>query len=75
MGQVKEILYEKLIDPIAARNCTRIRVHRAPNDEITIHFRNLKIVLHTQEEQEEWKEGFAQAKIKFDEKGYMKEDI
>ena len=75
MGQVKEILYEKLIDPVADRNCNRIRVHRAPNDEITIHFRNLKIVLHTKEEQEEWKRGFAEALQKFEEKGYMKEDI
>ena len=75
MGKVKDILYEKLIDPDPDRNANRIRVHRAPNDEVTIHFRNLKIVLHTKEEQEEWKNEFAQAFNKFEEKGYMKDDI
>ena len=61
MGKVEKVIYEKLIDPIADRNCNRVLVYRAPNDEVTIHFRNLKIVLHTREEQGEWSRGFREA--------------
>ena len=50
MGKIAKNYYDELIDPVADRNSNRVRVYRAPNNEITIHFRNLKIVLHTEEE-------------------------
>lgn len=74
MGVIKTILYEKLIDPIPDRNCNRIRVHKAPNGEITIHFRNLKIVLHDDMEIVEWKEGFKTAMENLDD-DYLRNDI
>lgn len=73
MGKVEKLIYEKIIDPIPDRNSNRIRIHRAPNDEITIHFRNLKIVLHTREEQEEWSRGFKEAVSKLEDK--LQDDI
>lgn len=67
MGRIEKILYENTVDPIANRNSNLLRIYRAPNQEVTIHYRNLKIVLHTQEEIREWKEGFSQALRKIDE--------
>ena len=60
MGKFDAIIHEKLIDPAPDRYANRIRVHRA-GEEVTIHFRNLKIVLHDKAEIEEWKNGFAEA--------------
>ena len=60
MGKFDEIIYEKLIEPTPDRYANRIRVHRA-GEEATIHFRNLKIVLHNEEEIAEWKNGFKEA--------------
>ena len=61
MGKIQTIIHDELIDSVADRNANILRIYRAPNDEVTIHFRNLKIVLHTREEQEEWSRGFKQA--------------
>lgn len=60
MGKFDDIIFEELIDPEPDRYANRIRVHRS-GEEVTIHFRNLKIVLHDQEEINEWKNGFAEA--------------
>ena len=75
MGQIAKMIHEEIIDPISDRSPNLLRVYRAPNNEITIHFRNLKIVLHTAEEQKEWKEGFAIALKKLQEKDYFKNDV
>lgn len=61
MGKVLTTLYDELIDPIPDRNANRVRLYKAPNEEVTLHFRNLKIVLHTPEEINEWKHGFQTA--------------
>ena len=66
MGQVKHIHYETLIDPIPDRYANRVRVHEDAAGEFTIHFRNLKIVLHTPEEIEEWRNGFKIALEKYE---------
>ena len=75
MGKIKELLYEKLIDPIADRNSNRIRIQRSPDNEVTIHFRNLKIVLHREKEIQEWKNAFKEALEKFEKENYLKDDI
>ena len=75
MGQIAKMIHEEIIDPISDRSPNLLRVYRAPNNEITIHFRNLKIVLHSFEEQKEWKEGFAIALKKLQEKDYFKNDV
>ena len=75
MGQISKVIHEEIIEEVADRNSNLLRVYRAPNDEITIHFRNLKIVLHSLEEQEEWKKGFSEALIKFYEGDYLRDDI
>ena len=64
MGKILKTYYDELIDPVADRNSNRVRVYRAPNNEVTIHFRNLKIVLHTEEEIQEWRAAFRQAREK-----------
>lgn len=61
MGKIKQIIFEKIISPIPDRNSNLLRVYEAPNGEVTIHFRNIKIVLHNKEEIQEWKSGFAEA--------------
>lgn len=61
MGVVAKTFYDELCDPVPARNCNRIRVYQMPNKEVVIHYRDMKIVLHTREEIEEWKNGFATA--------------
>ncbi len=67
MGKIKNIIYEKLIPEVADRNSNLLRAYEAPNGEVTIHFRNIKIVLHNQEEIQEWKSGFAEALKKLNE--------
>ncbi|QGH73334.1 MAG: hypothetical protein [Siphoviridae sp. cttb18] len=67
MGKIEKILTEQLINSVPERNGNLLRIYRAPNQEVTIHYRNLKIVLHTQEEIQEWKDGFAQALKKLNE--------
>lgn len=66
MGKVAQTYWDKLIDPVSDRNANRVRVYRAPNDEVTIHFRNLKIVLHNYDEIQEWKRGFTEALINYE---------
>lgn len=61
MGIIDKIIYEKLIPDSPDRNSNLLRVYRNPLGEMTIHFRNVKIVLHTQEEIDEWVRGFKQA--------------
>lgn len=66
MGKIEKILHEKIIEKVPQHNANLLRVYRAPNQEVTIHIRNLKIVLHTHEVQE-WKQGFAEALKKINE--------
>lgn len=61
MGVVKKTIYDALIPETPDRNANRVRLYEAPNGEVTLHFRNLKIVLHTPEEIAEWKQGFKEA--------------
>ena len=61
MGKIDKVFYEKLIDPEPDRFANRVKTQHNPNGEVTIHFRNLKIVLHTKEEIAEWREGCIQA--------------
>jgi hypothetical protein len=61
MGKVDKVYWDKLISEIPDRNANRVRAYRAPNGEVTIHFRNFKIVLHTPQEIAEWREGFKEA--------------
>ena len=60
MGKIEKIIDEKIIDPEAAHNSNLLRIYRAPNQEVTIHYKNLKIVLHTHEVGQ-WKQAFAEA--------------
>lgn len=64
MGKIAKIYYEKTINPVADQNSNLLRIFEAPNKEVTIHIRNLKIVLHTPEEIAEWKRGFVEAQKK-----------
>ena len=75
MGQIQRIVYEKLIEPEPDRNSNLLRVYHAPNSEVVIHFRNLKIVLHNDEEIAMWKNGFAEALKKLRDKRYFENDI
>jgi len=61
MGRYTKIHHDSLIEPTPDRNSNRLRVHEDEQGEVTINFRNLKIVLHTREEVEEWKSGFRTA--------------
>lgn len=61
MGKIAKTFYDKIIPEVSDRNANRVRVYRAPNNEVTIHFRNMKIVLHTPQEIAEWREGFREA--------------
>ena len=58
MGKVTRSIEEKLIDPVSDRHSNRLKIHEDHQGEVTINFRNLKIVLHSREEIEEWKRGF-----------------
>lgn len=75
MGKIEEVIYEKLIDPVADRSPNLFRVYKAPNGEITIHFRNLKVVLHTAEEIAEWGKGFSEALKNLRKEDYFKNDL
>lgn len=61
MGKVLRTIYDELIPETPDRNANRVRLYEAPNGEVTLHFRNLKVVLHTPEEINEWKHGFQTA--------------
>lgn len=75
MGKVAQTIYDELCPPVAGRNNNRIRVYRMPNNEVVIHYRDLKINLLTVEEQEEWRCGFAEALKKLEEGQYFLNDI
>ena len=75
MGKVKNIIEDRLIPSEPDRNPNRIYIYRKPNDEISIHFRNIKITLLNQGEIEEWREGFRIALEKFKKGNYLNNDI
>lgn len=75
MGKVSKVFYEKLISDIPDRNTNRLKVQQAPNGEVTIHFRNIKIVLHDFDEIMEWQQGFSEALDKFEKGNFFKQDI
>lgn len=75
MGAVEKTFFDGLISPTPDRNANRVRAYRAPNGEVTIHFRNLKIVLHTPQEINEWREGFKEALINLRAGNYFPNDI
>lgn len=75
MGAVDKTYFDGLIPSASDRNANRLRVYQAPNGEITIHFRNLKIVLHTPQEINEWREGFKEALINLKAGNYFPNDI
>lgn len=58
MGLVDKVYYDELCSPTAGRNSNRIRVYRKPNNEVVIHYRDMKITLLTEDEIQEWKNGF-----------------
>lgn len=61
MGQREIMYYDELIPDAPDRDANRCYVYRAPNGEVVVHFRNFKIVLHSEEEIREWRDGFKQA--------------
>ena len=61
MGKMAKIYDERTVSSVPDINANIIRVYKAPNNEVTIHFRNMKIVLHTPEEIAEWRDGFREA--------------
>jgi len=67
MGRVSKTYHEELIPDAPDRQANHLKVYEMPNGEVTIRFRNLKIVLHTPDEIMEWKEGFAEALEKYKE--------
>lgn len=75
MGKIEKVFYEKLIPEASDRASNYLKVYQAPNGEVTIWFRNLKIVLHSKEEIAEWKRGFAEALENFHKGEYFKDDI
>jgi hypothetical protein len=73
MGKVDHIVKERLLKDHADRSPNLLRVYKSPNGEVVIHYRNLKIVLLTPEEQIEWVMGF---KTALDNLGdHFKEDL
>lgn len=75
MGKIIKTIEDKLISPVPDRNANRVLVYYNPQHELTIHFRNFKIVLHTEEEAREWISGFKQALENFKKGDYFKNDI
>lgn len=75
MGKMDKVFYEGTISPTADRNANLLRVYRAPNGEVTIHLRNMKIVLHSEQEVQEWKNGFTQALDTLLASNYFEKDI
>jgi len=75
MGQVSKIIEDKLVSPTPDRNANRIYIYRKPNNEVSIWFRNLKITLLTEEEIQEWKNGFKTALENFKKGNYLNNDI
>lgn len=61
MGKMEKIYDERTLHSEPDVNSNLIRVYKAPNNEVTIHFRNMKIVLHDDMEVAEWRDGFREA--------------
>lgn len=75
MGKVKTIIEDQLISPEPDRNPNRIYIYRKPNDEVSIHFRNIKVTLITPQEIQEWREGFRTALENFEKGNCLNNDI
>lgn len=75
MGVREKYFFNELIPERCDRDANRCYSYRMPNGECVIHFRNYKIVLHTEEEIREWKDGFTEALKKLKEGDYFKNDI
>lgn len=75
MGIIKDIIEDRLIESEPDRNPNRIYIYRKPNDEVSIHFRNIKITLITPEEIKEWRDGFKIALEEFKKGNYLSNDI
>lgn len=75
MGKVEKVFHEGLISPIPDRHSNYLKVYQSPNGEVTIRFRNLKIVLHSREEIEEWKNGMRIALENLRKGDFFKNDI
>lgn len=75
MGKINKVYYDNLIPEAPDRNANRLRVYQAPNGEVTIHYRNFKLVLHTREEIDEWRDGFKTALDVIREKDYFRNDL
>lgn len=75
MGKINKVFEDKLVNPIPDRFSNRVKVQQAPNGEVTIHFRNFKIVLLTPEEIAEWRDGFREALRNLRAGDYLKNDI
>ena len=58
---------------ILDRHCNILKVEKSNNGELHIHFRNLKIAVLNYDEQQEWLEGFRQAKANLGD--YFRDDI
>lgn len=75
MGKILTTIEDKLILPVPDRNPNRIHIYKNHLGEVTIHFRNFKIVLLTPEEIREWSQGFGVALDNFKRSNYFKNDI
>lgn len=62
MGKISKVLYEAIVPDLADRKGNLLKVTRSNGNEVHIQFRNFRISLHDEEEIQEWKRGFIQAK-------------
>lgn len=74
MGKIDKTYADELLPDIPDRNANRVRVYKAPNGEVTIHHRMVKIVLHSPEEIAEWRDGFREALAELQRMDYLKDD-
>ncbi len=75
MGVIKELIHEELIPSESDRHSNLLRIYKKDNEEIVIHFRNLKINLITPFDIKEWRYGFQIALEKFKEGKFLENDI
>ena len=75
MGKALKTITDKIILLIPDRNPNRIYIYTNEKNEVAIHFRNMKIVLLTPEEIEDWKRGFKRALEVFKKGNYLQNDI
>lgn len=74
MGQIKKLYKDEIIDEACDRYANAFKVRMGPSNEVVIQLRNLKIVLLTEKERREWKEGMKEALSKFKAGNYLSED-